>query len=189
MKATSKRGVRWAIIGIVAIAVIAAAGAGFWVWHEQPRFCADLCHIMQPYEDTWASSPYEVHVHAEAGVECLDCHEPTIEEQVQEVIAYVTGDYEQPLREARLEQETCLSCKDHDSYPELAEATSDWERNPHASHWGDMECNLCHKKHRDQHHVLHPVPHRDAGAPKAGNHSQRNRNEAVPWEWESQNRG
>ena len=148
MKATSKRGVKWAIIAAAVILVLAAAGSGFWIWHEQPSFCAALCHIMQPYEDSWTSSDYEAHIHAQEEIECLDCHEPTIEQQIDEVIVYVTGDYDVPLRERKLPQETCLSCKEHDSYPELAESTEDWIRNPHASHWGDMECVLCHNQHR-----------------------------------------
>ena len=42
----------------ITIAVIAAivvvAGAGLWVWHEQPSFCAAICHIpMDPYLETY----------------------------------------------------------------------------------------------------------------------------------------
>ena len=30
----------------------------------------------------------------------------------------------------------------------LAEATGDEELNPHDSHYGEMECRLCHKMHK-----------------------------------------
>jgi len=145
---TIKHPARLAAIVAALLIVLSAAVAGFWDYHEQPRFCADLCHIMQPYEDTWTSPGYEAYLHAQADVACLDCHEPTIQQQIEEVRKFVTNDYEQPLRERKLPQETCLSCKEHDSYPALVETTADWERNPHASHWGDMECVLCHNQHR-----------------------------------------
>jgi hypothetical protein len=119
---------------------------------------------MVPYYESWAEPGLEANYHAEAEVECLDCHEATIEDQVKELVANVTGDYETPLRERKLPQEQCLSCKEHDSYPALAETTADWERNPHASHWGEMECSLCHNQHRasvlycTQCHTEVPVP-------------------------------
>ena len=138
------------IVGLLAgiVVLFGAAVAGMWVYHEQPEFCANLCHIMQPYEDAWASSEFEAHAHAQEDVACLDCHEPTIQQQLEEVQKYVTKDFKVPLRERKMPQAKCLSCKEHDSYPALAETTADWKRNPHASHWGDMECVLCHNQHR-----------------------------------------
>lgn len=38
----------WIIAGVVA-AVIIVAGAGFWVWHEQPSFCNAICHSPMDY--------------------------------------------------------------------------------------------------------------------------------------------
>lgn len=137
-----------AVIAVAAVIVIGGATAGMLVWHEQPSFCADLCHIMQPYEDAWASSGFEAHLHAVKDVECLDCHDPTVKQQVDEVVKFVTKDYKVPLRERKVKQQVCLSCKEHDNYPALAETTKDWKRNVHASHWGEMECYLCHKQHR-----------------------------------------
>jgi hypothetical protein len=142
------RPVTIAFVAVAAVLVIGGAAAGMLVWHEQPTFCAALCHIMQPYEDGWASSEYEAHLHAVEEVECLDCHESSVRQQMDELTKFVAKDYKIPLRERKLKQEVCLSCKEHDSYPELAETTKDWPRNVHASHWGDMECYLCHKQHR-----------------------------------------
>ena len=35
---------KWPIVvGVVAV-VLVAAGAGFFVWHEQPSFCNAICH-------------------------------------------------------------------------------------------------------------------------------------------------
>jgi formate-dependent nitrite reductase cytochrome c552 subunit len=139
-----------AIAGIVAAVVIvfAGAGTGLWLYHEQPEFCANLCHIMQPYEDAWASSDWEANTHAQKDIACLDCHEPTIKQQVEEVTKYLSKDFKTPLRERKMPQAKCLSCKEHDSYPALVGTTADWKRNPHNSHWGEMECVLCHNQHR-----------------------------------------
>lgn len=42
--------------------------------------------------------------------------------------------------------EKCLSC--HGSYEKLAERTKKLARNPHASHYGDLDCTLCHHGHK-----------------------------------------
>ena len=35
---------KWPItVGVIAV-VLVVAGAGFWVWHEQPSFCNAICH-------------------------------------------------------------------------------------------------------------------------------------------------
>ena len=127
--------------------VIIIAGVGFWNYHEQPRFYA-TCHIMQPYLESWESFPFLAHAHAEENVTCLECHEPTIQQQVDELIKFVTKDYENPLKERKFDQEWCLRCHEHGSYEELIERTKDLTRNPHDSHYGEMECRICHKVHR-----------------------------------------
>ncbi len=59
-----------------------------------------------------------------------------------------TGDYKDPLHQCKMPQAKCLSCKEHGSCPDLVETTADWNRNPHNSHWGEMECDICHNQHR-----------------------------------------
>ena len=85
-KRKAKRG--WIIGGVVA-AVIVVAGAGFWVWHETPSFCNAI------YVDTYYSGDQGMLVtaHAEAGNNCLSCHEPVITEQVGEAMKWVADDY------------------------------------------------------------------------------------------------
>ena len=133
----------------VAIVLVVLVGAGFalWEYHEQPQFCV-ICHIMQPYLDSWESSSMPVAIHAAEGITCLECHEPTIKQQINEVIVFVTGDYKIPLRERKLPKEKCFEC--HDNYEVLIPLTEEgFERNPHNSHWGEMECHICHNMHRD----------------------------------------
>lgn len=133
-----KKKKKWPIVvGVIAVVVI-AAGAGFWVWHEQPSFCNAICHTpMDPYNETydqvagqagvdkWGnevsnSSAMMAVTHKELDVTCMGCHVPTLSEQIGEGITWVTGNYEYPLEERTLEdltearglaeEEFCFDC-------------------------------------------------------------------------------
>ena len=109
------------VVGIVAVVLI-AAGAGFWVWHEQPSFCNAICHVpMDPYLPTYEAEPGQpatdkwgnevedasgmmAAVHRVQGDTCMSCHVPTIGEQVSEGMAWVSGNYIYPLDERNLEE-------------------------------------------------------------------------------------
>jgi len=72
--------------------VLGGVGAvGFWQYHEQPQFCA-TSHIMEPYLESWQKSDYGAYVHAIEDVTCLECHVPTVEQQVHELVVYMQGD-------------------------------------------------------------------------------------------------
>ena len=101
-KKRPKRG--WIVAGVVA-AVIVVAGAGFWVWHEQPSFCNAICHSpMDYYVETYDSGDPQlgVTVHAKAGESCLDCHTAELTTQISEAMAWVSDNY--PMTE----DGTCL---------------------------------------------------------------------------------
>ena len=102
---------RWPVaVGVVA-AVLLVAGAGFWTWHEQPSFCASICHTpMDPYYVTYEQGVgglgYDKYyhsvestqgmmaaVHRDADVTCMGCHVPQLSEQIGEGIGWVTGNY------------------------------------------------------------------------------------------------
>lgn len=56
------------VAGTVAV-VLVLAGAGFWVWHEQPSFCNAICHSpMDNYVESYSSGDAGMLVtqHAEA---------------------------------------------------------------------------------------------------------------------------
>jgi cytochrome c nitrite reductase small subunit len=149
------------LVGAAVIIVAVAVGGGaLWDYHQEPQFCA-ICHIMQPYLDSWNGSDLMAHTHAEAEIACLDCHEPTIGQQVQEVAKYVTRQYEIPLESPQFPKEFCLSCKEHGSYAELAERTKDYmvngeNLNPHNPHPNledarveqEYDCWHCHSMHK-----------------------------------------
>ena len=101
---------RLVIIG-AAVAIVAGAGAGMFVWHEQPSFCNAFCHhSMDAYVETYSyaagsagadkygnqvdnSSAMMVVSHKDHNLACLDCHVPAITQQIGEVIETVSGDY------------------------------------------------------------------------------------------------
>jgi len=48
-----------------------------------------------------------------------------------ELVTYIGGNYQDPMRETELPNETCLSC--HRSYENVRKKTSDLVPNPHDS--------------------------------------------------------
>jgi hypothetical protein len=141
------------IVVLLAVVVLGGVGAvGFWQQHEKPEFCG-TCHIMDPYLEAWQASDFGANAHAEHDIACLDCHEPTLEQQIDELMVYIQGDYEVPLEGLDYPKESCLECHEHGSYEEIAEKTAylagEVGANPHGSHYGQLECRLCHKMHQE----------------------------------------
>ena len=107
--AKKKKGKKGKVVAIV-VAVIVVLGIGFSVWHEQPSFCAAICHTpMDPYYTTYVSGDEDAlgnqlnsteassmmsYTHGEAGLTCMSCHVPTLSEQVSEGVAWISGNYE-----------------------------------------------------------------------------------------------
>ena len=107
--AAQKKKKKWPIVVGVVVAVLVVAGAGFWVWHEQPSFCHTP---MDAYLPTYEAEPGQAAtdgggnevanasgmmaaVHrAENGTTCLGCHVPTLSEQIGEGMSWITGSYE-----------------------------------------------------------------------------------------------
>lgn len=165
------------IAGVVVAAVVVIAGAGMWVWHEQPSFCGAICHTpMASYGDTyfqeegvsgidkWGNEVENTSAmlavsHRMVGKDCLSCHVPTLDEQVSEGLSWVSGSYEYPLyertasdmTEARgtVDEAFCMNDTCHRyTREELAEKTDADRINPHSTQHGEVACTDCHKAHR-----------------------------------------
>lgn len=152
---------------IIVIAVIALAAA-FLVWHEQPSFCNAICHTPMDYyvEESYYSGDTTQGVtgHAAAGVTCLDCHVPTLSEQIGEGISWIGGNYEfdsstgklslryttSTLSKTGTASDFCLKSGCHTTN-ELEAATGSWDRDPHSTtaHGGQYikDCSNCHREH------------------------------------------
>ncbi len=78
---------------------------------------------------------------------------PAAAQQVNELVVYLQGDYEIPLKELKYAKESCYECHEHGTYEEIVEMTADLGEtvgaNPHASQYGEMDCRLCHKMHKE----------------------------------------
>lgn len=83
---------------------------------------------MGVYFQSWATSEHLDRTHAQQGVTCSLCHNTVF-----------------PEKSASMKQ--CLGC--HGTYQHIATLTEDLERNPHASHLGEVQCDFCHKAHED----------------------------------------
>ena len=153
---------RGVIAVIVIVAVIVVGGAGLWIWHGQPSFCNAICHSpMDYYVDTY----YEgdpgmlVTAHAQAGEDCLSCHEAVPTTQISEVMAWVADTY--PMTEDGTmlatgkdfaTEDFCLRSGCHE-YSDVVASTwgfegNDPKYNPHSSHQDQaLDCGDCHKSH------------------------------------------
>lgn len=136
---------------IVGLATLAAMGT-VWVKdsRKNPEYCA-MCHE-DPHYESWAGddSVLLAHDHAQMGVSCQTCHGRTVGESLGEWRDYFVG-YEVPLRQRKMSMDFCFRC--HGSYEEIIPPTAPEvlgaERNPHDSHFGQLECNVCHNMHRE----------------------------------------
>ena len=139
------------IITAVVLIVVGLASMGM-VWlrdsSRQPEYCAQCHAVMEPYHSSWESSDYLANEHAEAAISCQSCHARTMSDSLGEIVTYARGEYETPLEEQEYSQEWCFECHEHGSYEEVIQRTGDREYNPHDSHYGEMECSICHKMHR-----------------------------------------
>lgn len=144
---TLNRRKSWIILGSVAVVII-VAGVAAWKYHQQPQFCG-LCHIMDPYVASWESSDLLAEAHADDGVTCLECHEPTVRQQVDELVKFVSNDYQNPLEERKFDDQWCFRCHEHDSRDAVLQLTQDLDPNPHDTYHGEMECSACHNAHRE----------------------------------------
>jgi len=172
---------KWPIVLGVVAACLIAAGVGFWFWHETPGFCGTMCHTsmhtyVETYEnedntqgvDKYGNTVENTHAmlvvsHKSEGVACLNCHVPSLQQQLGEVAETITGDYYYPLEEVDTEalmvnsnhaegtgdqfcmNENCHSDKSRETLTSDLEARS-W--NPHRWQHGEIKCSECHKSHR-----------------------------------------
>jgi len=134
------------VLGLLGVLVVADLGYALWETSYNPGFC-NVCHIIRPYVTSYRTSSHLDNLHSQANVGCKECHRVSPLESARELVAYVTVNYDNPIRTIDLPMEDCLRC--HRSYESLAERTSHLEPNPHNSHFGEIECTMCHHSHQE----------------------------------------
>jgi len=140
---------------IVTVVTASLASSDIWLKHriQTTDYCSN-CHVIEPYYNSWKNSDYLANTHAQAGITCQDCHTQTTRGALKEIFKNVTHDFKEPLKDQSARPVDCLQC--HGSYADLAEATKNLQgpdgfllgRNPHNSHWGQIDCGICHKMHK-----------------------------------------
>jgi len=144
------------IVNIVIFALIVVGGVSGYVIHQSdtnPQFCG-LCHVMQKNVASYTSGNTLDHVHAQAGVQCKQCHDYSLGAEITSGIKYITGDYavvsasNPVLPKQKYDDAMCLKCHISPSY--VASQTDYLEKNPHQSHWTDLKCSTCHISHGQQ---------------------------------------
>ncbi len=151
----SGKKILWAA-NIVLVLVIVLGLSAAAIIHESdtnPELCR-TCHLMEAHVDSYLTSNNLDHVHEQAGVECKECHDYSIEAEITSGIKYITGDYDvvsasnPELIRRTFSDEMCLKC--HISYEHIADQTDYLVRNPHLSHWPSPACRTCHVSHGEQ---------------------------------------
>lgn len=129
IKPKNKKKKPWIIAGAV-ILFLAVVGIAGMKYHEKPQFCA-TCHVMEPYLQSWTgetkdSSGKELlaYTHGVEGITCLNCHPASIDQQVSELVTYVKGDFDEPLKTRKFPNEFCTHC--HSNEEERIAATENY---------------------------------------------------------------
>lgn len=135
--------------------ILAGAQESGWgaendLYQKDPESCAS-CHVIKPYVKSWKSSNFLDHKHSQSGIGCLECHQLTAEQQGENVSKFQRKAFKAPLDQRQYQNDFCFRC--HGSYKEVAERTRDFQKknlsmNPHESHYGEIDCSLCHKSHK-----------------------------------------
>ncbi|HAA09957.1 MAG: cytochrome c3 [Syntrophomonadaceae bacterium] len=141
------------ILIVIGVAVIIGAGTAGALLKasENPSFCA-TCHLVEPYYVSWSEGVLLDHQHAVEDVTCQECHTRSIPEKAMEGLNFITGNYTLPLEGSQQgDRQFCLECHSEDgdgsSWEEIKLATVFEESNPHDSHHGEQDCNICHNMH------------------------------------------
>jgi hypothetical protein len=146
-----KKKMKRLVILAVSLFVIIAGGAGAMIWHEQPGFCNAFCHSpMDSYVQGWQSKDPNtlVGAHAANDVTCLECHESNLSEQLSEGMAWISGDFSDPMEPRDLAtNEFCRRChSQEDIIQASAGVLGSSGANPHAAHQ-ETACGDCHSMH------------------------------------------
>jgi hypothetical protein len=123
---------------------------------QAPQYCSS-CHE-DPYYTSWTDTSLRAGTHAQAGISCQMCHDRTLEDSFQEVVAYVRERGEVSVENLRVDDELCLGChvkgSPHQSREEVLASTAGREAelvvNPHDPYHEPFDCRDCHYMHESE---------------------------------------
>lgn len=140
-----KKIILFAAVLLISISLFAAcnckvaitSSASPFVWSSDAR-CAD-CHTAEV--KSMSDTTLLASKHAAAGNSCLDCHDASeLETKHNNIDAKI------PLPVKKYPNTLCYKC--HGSYADIIKLAKGKTRlNPHDSHYGEIDCFICHKVH------------------------------------------
>ncbi|MCB0185328.1 MAG: hypothetical protein KDE31_13735, partial [Caldilineaceae bacterium] len=107
---------------LIILAVATMGMIGIKDLRLRPEYCAS-CHD-KPYYESWASSDYLAHDHADSAISCQRCHPQTISDSLQEVEIYLKEGYRPSSIQKKTPDEVCLAC--HEDRARLIERTQNY---------------------------------------------------------------
>ena len=155
------------VFGILAVII---SVVGVLDYTETTGFCADTCHPMDEYGESYVDAEDDtiLATHREEEVNCADCHNKPgvvgiVESKyagVMEVVKFVTSQYPDPLHTPEVGEEFCAKSGCHDNtdwmIPGVGANLTIEEPTENDDGWIDHEqiedydmCNDCHAPHQD----------------------------------------
>jgi hypothetical protein len=163
------------VLATVSVIVVVLGGSviTYATQHDNPRFCNAVCHQpMDAYVEGYYSenSSLLVAAHREDDVTCLQCHDASLRQQMDEGVKWATGDFKDPMEVRRFaSKEFCLVEGCHAPFDELVQLTENYQgtnRNPHMSPHGQNECYNCHNVHKQSNLYCNQC-HSDVSVPQS----------------------
>jgi DMSO/TMAO reductase YedYZ molybdopterin-dependent catalytic subunit len=125
------------VLIVAGVIVVVLLVAGAWTWHDEPTFCASVCHgTMNHYYTTYTDGGHLASLHEKAGVTCLDCHRFGLVTATKQVWAQLTGSYSTPLKQKDYGDKACLRSGCHDLKDTV-----------HKQAIQKLPCSDCHSAH------------------------------------------
>jgi len=147
----------------IGLALIFIAGATAFEYMESPEFCGTVCHVMEPYYESYDNPGVNnsfMLAHSENEVTCANCHnEPGIggtakglAAGIAESAIYVTGTYDEDNLGEFGSRDACLKCHDGSvtingktaMIPKDVTIPNGTSTNPHLE---EKDCVDCHTSH------------------------------------------
>lgn len=132
------------VVAAIFLVFIGIAAVTMRQVEANPSLACAPCHVMQPYLEGYQAGDLLSHKHAQAGIKCIDCHDNTMANKIEETWQYVTDDFDDPPDKRTFNNDMCLKCHNTD---DIKTKTQYGHENPHDSHLGDLVCSDCHKMH------------------------------------------
>jgi hypothetical protein len=138
----------WVLIIFIVSFIIAFAEKLTEEAIKKAEHCA-ICHNIKSHVESYLNGRTLDNVHKQASVGCKDCHvDYTLWKEIKSAYRYISGNDETVLFKRKFPQTMCTRC--HISIEYLAVKTDFLPRNPHESHFPELECGQCHRSHEKQ---------------------------------------